>query len=354
MKKDALGFLQALIASPSPSGFEQPAQRVVRERAARFADEVRSDLHGNVIAVKNPGGSPRVMLAGHCDQVGLMVQYITDTGYLKFAAIGGIDGPVLAGARVVVHTRKGPLPGVIGRKAIHLMTPEERQKGKADLEDMFVDIGARDKKAAEKLVEVGDCMTFALVMDRLGDDLAAAAGFDDKVGSFVAMEVLRLCDKRQLSCALYCVSTVQEELGLRGAQTSAYGIDPLVGIAIDVTHATDCPGVDSGKCGEIKLGGGPAIARGPNINPHVGELLVSTAKAHKLPFQVEPCPRGTGTDANAIQVTRSGVAAGLVSIPNRYMHTPVEVISLSDLENAAVLLAETVCQIDDRLDFTPR
>lgn len=353
MTKDSRSFLEALMAAPSPSGFEQPAQRVVRERVAAWADEVRTDVHGNVIAVKNPGGSPRVMLAGHCDQIGFMVQHITDEGYLKFAVIGGVDGPVLAGAQVVVHSAPSPVPGVIGRKPIHLMKPEERDKAKCEITEMFIDIGAKDKKQAQKMAQVGDAVTFALGMSDLGNDRVAGAGFDDKVGAFVVMEVLRLLKRRDIPCALHCVSTVQEELGLRGAATSAFGIDPQVGIAVDVTHASDYPGVDSAVCGDIKLGAGPTVARGPNINPVVGDLLLRTARERKLPHQVEPCPRGTGTDANAIQITRAGVAAGLVSIPSRYMHTPVEVVSLGDLENAAKLLAQTVAQIDEGTDFTP-
>jgi len=350
--KDALKFLTDMVAAPSPSGFEQPVQRVVRARAEDIADEVHTDLHGNVIAVRNPEGSPRVMLAGHCDQVGLMVQHITDQGLIKFATIGGIDAVVLAAQRVIVHSAKGPVAGVIGHKPIHLMTAEERGK-KAEVDQMFIDIGAKDKKAARKLVEVGDCVTFELGLRDLGRNAVSGAGFDDKVGVFVAMEAMRLLKNRKISCALYSVSTVQEELGLRGAQTSAHGIDPLVGIAIDVTHATDYPGVEASKCGEVKLGDGPTVARGPNINPVLGKLLLDVAKKEKIPYQVEPCPRGTGTDANAIQTTRSGVAAALISIPNRYMHTPIEVVSLSDLEDAAKLVAEAVARIDDSVDFTP-
>lgn len=353
MNKDSLQFLEALVSAPSPSGFEQPVQRVVRQRAEKLADEVRTDLHGNVIAVKNPGGEPRVMLAGHCDQVGLMVQHITNEGYLKVATIGGIDGAVLAAERVVVHTAHGPVPGVIGRKPVHLMTPEDRDKGKIEIDQLFLDIGAKDRKAAEKMVQVGDCVTFELGMIRLGQDLVVAAGFDDKVGAFVVMEVLRELRNTKFACALYSVSTVQEELGLRGAQTAAYGIAPLVGIAVDVTHATDYPGVEPGRTGECKMGAGPAIARGPNISPVVGELLLRTAREHKIPYQVEPAPRSTGTDANAIQISRAGVATGLIGIPNRYMHTAVEVVSLSDLENAVKLLAHTVAQIDASMDFTP-
>jgi len=353
VKKDSVNFLKALMEAPSPSGFEQPAQRVVRDRIAGLADEVRTDVHGNVIAVKNPGGSPRVMLAGHCDQVGMMIQHITDDGYLKFASIGGIDATVLAGAQVVVYGEKGPVRGVVGRKPVHLMKPEDRGKASIAIESLFIDIGAKDKKTAEKLVQIGDCATYPLGMHELDGDLRVSAGFDDKVGSFVVMEVLRILKDRKINCALYCVSTVQEELGLRGAHTSAFGIDPLVGIAVDVTHATDYPDVDGSATGVINMGEGPAIARGPNINPQVGKLLLDTAKAKRIPYQVEPAPRSTGTDANAIQVTRAGVAAGLVSIPNRYMHTPVEVVHLDDLVNASELLAETVVQIDEKMDFIP-
>ena len=352
MNKDSLQFLSALIDAPSPSGFEQPVQRVVRERAKQYADEICTDLHGNVIALKNPKGSPRVMLAGHCDQIGFMVQHITGEGYLKVASIGGIDPTVVPGNRVVVHSKKGPIMGLVGRKPIHLLNADERGK-KLELDEMFVDIGAKDKKDAEKHVEIGDCATFELGLRKLSSDLVVGPGFDDKVGSFIVMEVLRLLADKPLKCALYSVSTVQEEIGLRGACTSAFGIDPMVGIAVDVTHATDYPGVDAAKTGEIKMGEGPAIARGPNINPVLGELLLDTAKAKKIPYQVEPAPRGTGTDANAIQITRSGVAAGLVSVPNRYMHTPIEVVSLKDLENTAKLLAETVLRIDGNVDFVP-
>ncbi len=353
MRKESLQFLEDLIHAPSPSGFEQPAQRVVRKYIKPYADDIQTDLHGNVMAVRNPGGSPRVMLAGHCDQVGMMVQHIADDGYLRFASIGGIDPVVAVSSRVLVHTDKGPILGVIGRTAIHLLKPEDRGKTKLNLEELWVDIGAKDKKAAEKLVNIGDPITFAARFDRLQGDLAIAAGFDDKMGTFICMEAVRLLKNRKLKCALYAVSTVQEEIGLRGAKTSAFGIDPKVGIAVDVTHATDYPGASKNAVGDLKLGAGPVIERGPNINPKVFDLLIATAKKQKIKFQRASCPRGTGTDANVIQLTRSGVATGLVSVANRYMHTPIEVIHLGDLTAAAKLLAETVAQIDDALDFTP-
>lgn len=352
MRKDSVQFLQDLIAAPSPSGFEQPAQKVVRSRVEPFADEISVDLHGNLIAVKNPSGQPRVMLAGHVDQIGMMVMHITDDGYLRVQAIGGIDEAHLIGSRVWVHTKSGPIAGVIGRTAIHIL-PSDQRRRVPEIHELWVDIGAKDRKAAEKIVRIGDPVVWQDGFMRLQRDFVAAAGFDDKVGSFVVMEALRLAAKHKLACALYAVSTVQEELGLRGARTSAFGIDPLVGIAVDVTHATDYPGSSKDRQGDIKLGAGPVIERGANINPVLFDLMVETAEKEKIRYQLAGAPRATGTDANAIQITRAGVAAGLISIPNRYMHSPVEVVALSDLDNAAKLLAATVARITPKLDFTP-
>lgn len=353
MRSESLEFLRNMIETPSPSGFEQPVQRLVRDYASSFADEVTTDVHGNVTAVLNKGGYPRVMLAGHCDQIGMMLTHITEDGYLYFAAIGGIDAAVVPGLPLCVRGRNGCVPGVVGRKAIHLMKPEERGNAKQELADLWIDIGAKNKEEALKLVAVGDPVTFDLRFQALQQDLVAGPGFDDKVGSFVAMEALRLLAGKKLKCALYAVSTVQEELGLRGARSSAFGIDPQVGIAIDVTHGTDYPGADPKRTGEVKLGAGPTICRGPNINPPLRELLEAAADKKKLPWQVEPEPSATGTDANAIQISRAGVATALLGIPNRYMHTPVEVISLADLESAAKIIAEAVAKITPETNFVP-
>ena len=353
MRAESLAFLEDLLSAPSPSGFEQPVQQIVRDYAKPWADEIRTDVHGNVIAAKNPDAEPRVMLAGHCAQIGLMVQHITDEGFLNFSAIGGVDVALLPGTRVYIHAAGGSVLGVIGRKAIHLLEPEERKKPEIKIHKLWIDIGAENKEAAQKLVQVGDPITFELAMHRLVDDLVAGPGFDDKVGAFVVMETLRLVQDRSLDCALYCVSTVQEELGLRGARTSCFGVDPQVGIAVDVTHASDYPEAEKAVTGEIKLGQGPTIARGANINPVLHQLLLKAAQDNNIPYQPEPAPKATGTDANVMQISRAGVAAALISIPNRYMHTPVEVVSLSDLENAARLLTEVVARIDGQIDFIP-
>jgi endoglucanase len=353
VRKESREFLEKLINAPSMSGSEQPLQRVVREWVKPYADAVATDVNGNVIAALNPSGSPRVMLAGHCDQIGLMVQHITDEGFIQFSAVGGIDAGVVSGVRVILHTREGEVPGIIGRKPIHLQTPEERKGEKFELHKLWIDIGAQDKAEAQKIVRIGDPISFELGLLPLRGHLVAGPGMDDKAGVFAVMETLRLLSTRKPKCAVFAVSTVQEELGLRGARTAAYAVDPQVGIAVDVTFATDYPGIDKGQVGDIRLGKGPVIARGPNINPVLHDLLVAAAEKKRLPWQPEAIARATGTDANAMQISRQGVAAGLVSVPNRYMHTAIEMISLADLENTAVVLAETLMMIGPKTDFTP-
>jgi endoglucanase len=331
---------------------------VVRSWASQFADEVRTDRHGNVIAVRRPSQehagdrSPRIMLAGHCDQIGLMVQHIDDHGFLYVQPIGGWDMQILLGQYLAVWTRQGPVAGVVARRAPHLMTGEERNKVPS-FQDVWIDIGIKDRKEAEDLVTSGDPVTFALGYHPLRNGLAAAPGMDDKVGLWTVMEALRLMQDRSLHAEVYCVSTVQEEIGLRGATTSSYGIHPTVGIAVDVTHATDTPSNDKKQLGDVRLGSGPVLFRGANINPRVLERLEQTARQHDIAVQVRGAPRATGTDANAMQLSREGVATALVSIPNRYMHSPVEVVSLDDLDRAARLLAEFCLGVTSQIDWTP-
>ena len=354
MRQESLDFLVALLETHSPSGFEQPAQKVVRAELEKCADAVRTDVHGNVMGILHPDAAFRVMLAGHCDEIGLMVTHIDDQGYLFFAAIGGVDPAITSGQRVVVHGEKGPVPGVIGRKPIHLMEQEER--GKPDkLSKQWIDIGAKDKKDAQKVVAVGNPVTIEAHFQRLRGNLAAAKGFDDKAGAFVVVEALRLLKDAGLpeEFGVYAVSTVQEELGLRGGITSAYAIEPAAGIAVDVGFASDYPDADKKLVGDVKLGKGPILHRGANINPVLGALLEKTAKARKIPCQMQAEPRATGTDANVIQISRAGVAAALVSVPNRYMHSPVELVSLDDLANTARLIAETVKAMKPGMSFIP-
>jgi len=352
MDPSALAFFERVLETPSPSGYESPLQQVVRTYAADFADEVTTDVHGNVMVVKNPGAPRRVMLAGHCDQIGLIVQYVDDEGFLYIQQIGGWDLQMLIGQRMTVWTAAGPVFGVIARKPIHLLTEEER-KQVPKLKDLWMDIGAASKEEAEKLVHVGDPVTVELAYREMPNNRAASPAMDDKCGLWVVIEALRRAEAEKLDCALYAVSTVQEEVGLRGARTSAFGVDPHVGVAVDVTHATDCPTVEKKQEGDVRLGAGPVIYRGPNMNAAVVDLLVRAADENEIPYQMGAAGKPPGTDANAIQVSRSGVATGLVSIPNRYMHSPVEIISLDDIDRAADLLARFSEALPADTDFTP-
>lgn len=352
MQPASLEFFKQILETPSPSGFEAELQRRVRSRAEGFADEVTTDLHGNLIAVKNPGAPVRVMFAGHCDQIGLIVQYIDAEGFLYVLSLGGWDPQILVGQRLTVWTDSGPVPGVIARKPIHLLTEEER-KQVPKLKDLWLDIGAKDKAEAETMVRIGDPVTVELVYREMRNQRVACPAMDDKCGLWVVMEALQRADKSKLQCSLYAVSTVQEEVGLRGARTSAYGIDPQIGIAVDVTHATDCPTIEKKQEGDVALGKGPVIYRGPNMNPRLVSRLIEVAKSAEIQHQLAADGRPTGTDANAIQITRAGVATALVSIPNRYMHSPVEMISLDDIDRAADLLARLAESITPDDDFRP-
>jgi len=352
VRKESYAFLEELLSVPSPSGFEGPAQALFRRYIEPFCDSIRSDVHGNVIGVLNETGRPRVMLAGHMDQIGFMVQYINEEGFIYFEAIGGVDRALLPGQRVRIHTKKGPVPGVVGKKPIHLMEKEEREK-LPKMKEIWIDIGARSRAEAAKIVSIGDPITFTLSLERLRGDLVVASGFDDKVGSFVVAETFRLLSKRRQAAAIFGVSTVQEELGLRGARTSAFGIEPDVGIAVDVGFATDYPEVDRRLMGEVKVGRGVIVYKGANINPLLGQRIIDLAQKNRIPIQIRGAPKPTGTDANVMQVTRAGVATALIGIPNRYMHTPVEVVSLSDLESASRLLALLIQSLSGKDSFIP-
>jgi len=352
MDTASLDFFKKILETPSPSGFEAPVQEIVRRYLVESAENFRTDLHGNVIAVKNSASPLRVMLAGHCDQIGMLVQYIDAEGFLYAQTIGGWDPQVLIGQKMTVWTAGGAVPGIIARKPIHLLTEEER-KQVPKLKDLWIDIGAKDKDDASQVVRVGDPITLELGYRPMRNNLASATAMDDKSGLWVVIEAFRRASRRSLDCALYCVSTVQEEVGLRGAQTSSFGIDPQVGVAVDVTHATDCPTIDKKQEGDVKIGGGPVIYRGPNMNPRVVERLIAAAEAGSIAYQVAASGRATGTDANAMQVNRAGMATALVSIPNRYMHSPVELISLDDLDKSADLLADFAVSLKRDDDFTP-
>lgn len=352
MESSARSFLDALLSRPGVSGYEQAVQQVVRDYVSPFADEIETDLHGNVIATVNGNGGPTLMLDGHCDQLGMLVSHIDDSGYLFFQTVGGWDPQQLVGQRVTVWTSGDPVHGVISRKAIHLLSDDEKKKV-VDPKDMWIDIGASHREDAESVVAIGDAVTVQLGIQDMRNGLANAPAMDNRTGVWVVFEAMRRAAAKGASCKLVVASTVQEEIGLRGARTAAHRIDPDVAIAVDVTHATDCPGIDKRQRGVINLGGGPVILRGPNVNPRVGARLEEVAKKGDLPFQVAALGRAAPNDANALQITRSGVATGLVQLPNRYMHSAVETIALSDLDVAAELLAGFACTLSTADSFIP-
>ncbi len=347
-------FLERFLEAPSPSGFEEGAARLWREEATGFAERVWVDQHGNSFAALNEKGAPRVMLAGHVDEIGLMVSYIDDNGYVYVRGIGGWDTQILPGQRLWIQGAQGPVLGVLGRKPIHLLEDEERKKV-VKFQDLWVDIGAPSKEEAEKRVAVGDPAVLAHSSESLGDKFLVARGTDDRIGAYVVLEALRKLQGLKPRAAAFAVATTQEEIGLRGARTSAFGLDPHVGIAVDVTFSTDTPGTEGEKkrIGEITLGKGPVLSRGPNVNHRLLEMLRDTAQRENIPVQMEAAPGATGTDANAIQLTRCGVATAIVSVPNRYMHTPCEVVARNDVDLAARLIAHTVARIEEQTNFLP-
>lgn len=351
IEQEPINFFKKLIECISPSGFEQEAVEVWKNRTKKFTDKISIDVHGNCIGVLSKPDALKVMLAGHIDEIGYMVNYIDKEGYIYFSSVGGIDLHLVPGQRVWIKTKTKKVFGVIGKKPIHLLEDAERKKV-ATIDQMWIDIGSSSERQSKELVEIGDIAVPAVGFEVLNKDKVVGRGFDDKAGAFVVSEVLRQLAGCDCPVSVYGVATVQEEIGLRGATTSAYGIGPDIGIAIDVAFATDFPGMEKKKIGEIDIGKGPVIARGPNINHKVFDLLIQTAKQKKIPYQVVAVPRATGTDANVIQLTKQGVATALISIPLRYMHTPVELISLIDVENTIKLIKAFILNLDKSKQFS--
>ena len=352
MEQEAKDFLFDLLKTPSVSGNEVLLQRVIKQRMQKYADSIESDVNGNLICALNPNAEKRVMLVGHADQIGFMVSYISNEGYIYVVTVGGIDTGVIPGSLVTIHSKKGTTQGVFGRKPIHKQSQEERNSLKVDIKDAFIDIGAKNKKDAEKYVEIGDYVTYKLSCTELKNDYISAPALDDKVGVFCVMEALRLCAKARLkNIGLYAVSAVQEEIGSRGATTSAFNINPFVGICVDVTFSTDNPGYNEKKVPQVELGKGGVIAKGAICNPVLYDNLISVANKNKIPFQKEVEPNVISNDTDALQLSRSGIASASISIPNRYMHTQAEVCHLKDLENISKWIALFVKTLTDKSDF---
>jgi putative aminopeptidase FrvX len=355
MKPASLAFLKRLLDAPGPSGFETVPARVWRTEAESFADQVSVDVTGNSVASINTDATPRVMFAGHIDEIGLMLVHVDDEGFLYFATIGGWDAQVLVGQRVVIMAKSGPVEGVIGKKAIHLIKNDDREKVSKP-SDLWIDIGARSKADALKRVRVGDPAVLASVAIEFPNDRLVSRSIDNRIGAFVVLEALRMLSRKKPKAGAFAVATAQEEIAWSGggARVSAVHLDPKVAIVVDVTHATDHPGVEKKEVGDFKLGGGPVLSRGSVVNPVVFDLLVEVAEDEKIPYTLQAAPRDTGTDADAIYTASRGIPTGLVSVPNRYMHSPNEMVDLADLERVALLLAAFTRRITEKTDFTPR
>jgi endoglucanase len=349
-------FLKRLLDTPGPSGFEAAPARVWREEVQAFADEVRADVNGNSIAAVQPGGTPRLMLAGHIDEIGVQITHIDDDGYLYFGGIGGWDSQVLVGQRVVLHGAGGPVAGVIGKKAVHLMKREEMEKA-SKITDLWIDIGAANRADAAQHVRVGDAGVLAAGVLEFPNGRIVSRAIDNRIGAYVVAEALRHVAKdRPKHAAVFAVASTREEIAWAGggARTSAVGLDPQAALVVDVTHATDWPGAEKKLAGDHRLGAGPVLSRGSSVSPAVFDLLVECAEAEKIPYSIQAAPRDTGTDADAIYNVLRGVPTGLVSVPNRYMHSPNEMVALADLERAARLLAAFARRLTPDIDFVPR
>jgi endoglucanase len=343
MRELSLQFLQRLINTPSPPGHEARGQKVWLDYATAYADETFTDAYGNAVAIYNKGGSPRVMLAGHADEIAMTVNFINDEGFIYVRRLGGVDAAITKAQRVTIHTKRGPVKGVVGNVAPHLMK-DEAEKKPPKIHDLFIDIGVSSRKEAEKLVSVGAPITLNDEFELLRNDLAIARAFDNRIGTFAVAEALRLLSEggKTVDAEVSAVSNIMEEIGLLGARQIAYALKPDVALVVDVTHATDYPTVNRQQHGDIKIGHGPTLTRGGCNHPEVVARLEEVASEEGIKLQFEAMSATSGTDTDVIFWTRGGIPSALISLPNRYMHSPVELVSLKDLKKIPELLAAFV------------
>ncbi len=344
--------LRDLLTAPGPSGYEQPAATVFRDHCSRFADEIVRDTVGSTVArVKGTGDGPTVAIVGHIDEIGLIVHHVDEQGFLWFTGVGGWDPVILVGQRVEILSRDGRVPGVVGKKPIHLLKDEERKKV-PELRDLHIDIGATDGEEAARLVRVGDVAVIAGEPVELPNDRVVSRSMDNRLGCYVAYEAARLVAEGERPAGDVCaVAVAQEEITFGGSQTTAYSLRPDIAIVVDVTFATDPPGTSERELGKHPFGSGPVITRGSTLDPTVYERLHAAGAEEGIPFTVAASARGTGTDADAIHRSRAGVPTGVVSIPLRYMHSPVEMVQLDDVANTAKLIAAFSRRLDKPVDF---
>ncbi len=340
MREASLKFLEKLVNTPSPSGQEHRGQRVWLDYVSQFSDETRTDAYGNAVATLNKGGSPRLMLAAHADEIAMTVNFIQADGFIYVRKLGGVDAAITRAQRVVIHTRKGPVKGVVGNVAPHL-TRDDSDRRAPKIHDLFIDIGVDSRKAASKLVEIGDPITLDEKFEILRGDIAVARAFDNRIGTFAVAETLRLLkeSKLALQAEVCAVSNIMEEVGLYGARQIAYSLEPDLAIVVDVTHATDYPTINQHQHGDIKLGKGPTVTRGGCNHRAVLDRIEEVAGAAKIKLQYEAGSATTGTDTDVIFWTRGGIPSALISLPNRYMHSPVELVHLKDLKKIPEIMS---------------
>jgi tetrahedral aminopeptidase len=351
LNKDSLDFLEKLLQTNSPSGFESQIQKLYTNRLKKYVDKIEVDNHGNCMTFLNYKAKTRIMLAGHCDEIGLMVMHVSDNGFLYVKSIGGTDKKVLPGSQVLIFGKNDlMISGVIGKKAIHLEESDDR-KNAIKIEDMYVDIGVNSKKEALEIVEIGAPITITPNYKKLYNNNITSKALDDKVSIFIISEVMRNLSNKKINIGICGVSTVQEEIGSNGALVCSDYINAQAGIAIDVCFATDCPNDKQNTVGDTKLGKGPVIKLGSITSKKLNSYLIASANKLKKEYQVAAEPSDTGTDADAMQI--DGMAVSVLSIPCRYMHTPVEVCSLIDIENAIDILTETLLNMSKKPNFIP-
>ncbi len=349
-----MDFFRKIMATRSPSGFEFESRKVWKEEVSGNCDRLESDWHGNIYAVLNESAKPKIMILGHLDEIGFMVRNITDDGFIRFRTIGGVDTSIIQARKVIIKTKNGDIPGVIGRKAIHLLRGSDEGKS-PDVSEMFIDIGAKDKEEALELVDIGDPITYDVDMIELRNGIYSSKAFDNKAGAFISAEVVKNLNKRKndLKASIYAGGNCQEEIGLRGSHSLTHKIMPNVGIAVDMTFAVDTPHANPNKEGNVKLGGGPAFARGANTNPKLLDMMIQICEEKNIPYQLEAESAGNGTDADAMQLI-SGGAIALVSVPIRYMHTQYETLNINDVVHTVNMLTELCLRIDENTDFSPQ
>ena len=345
-------FLRDLLTAAGPSGYEQAPAAVWRDEAAGFAEVTGDTVGSSVARVAGTGDGPRLALLGHLDEIGLIVSHIDDDGYLWFLGVGGWDPVILVGQRVEVVTKDGSIPGVVGKKPIHLMKADEREKA-PKLKELHIDIGAADGDEARALVAIGDVAVIAGEPVELPNGRFVSRALDNRLGCYVVLEAARRVHAAGGARGeLLAVAAAQEETSFAGSRTSTYALEPDVAIVVDVTHATDAPGVDEKELGRRKLGSGAVITRGTSLSPRVFSLLHEIALEEEIPFSVDAAARSTGTDADAVHISRAGVPTGIVAIPLRYMHSPVELVQSSDLEACIALLTAFALRLDSEIKFT--